>query len=193
MNPKRLLAVACATTCLGALPALAQEGTKPTDPQIAAIVVAANQVDIDAAKVAKSHSQNKDVKEFAETMIRDHTDVNKQAKALVQKLKVKPEPNATSKQLLDGGKKNVAKLQKLKGTQFDHAYVEHEVAYHQQVLDAIKSTLLPNAQNPELKALIEKVEPAFQAHLDHAKQLQGKVASSGSSAGGTGSAAGASK
>jgi putative membrane protein len=194
MNPKRLLVLACASTWLGALPASAQEGTTPTDPQIAAIVVAANQVDIDAAKVAKSRSQNNEVKEFADTMIRDHTHVNQQAKALVQKLKVKPEPNATSKQILDGGKKNVARLQKLKGAQFDQAYVDHEVAYHQQVLDVIKSTLLPNAKNPELKALIEKVEPAIQAHLDHAKQLQGKVASAGgSSAGGTGSSAGAGK
>lgn len=151
----------------------------PTDPQIAAIVVAANQADIDAAKVAKSHTKNKDVKAFAETMIRDHEGVNKQAKALVKKLKVTPEPNATSKSLTKGGKENITALKKLKGAEFDKAYIDHEVAYHQQVLDAINSTLLPNAKNPELKALIEKVTPAFQAHLDHAKQLQAQLSSGG--------------
>lgn len=144
----------------------------PTDPQIAAIVVAANQVDIDAAKVAKGRTKNAEVKEFANTMIRDHTAVNKQAAALVKKLKVKPEPNATSKGLLDDGKKNIAALKKLKGAEFDKAYVDQEVTYHQQVLDAINDTLIPNASNPELKALIEKVGPAIQAHLDHAKRLQ---------------------
>jgi putative membrane protein len=44
------------------------------------------------------------------------------------------------------------------------------------VIDAVDKTLLPNAKNAELKALIEKVRPAFVAHLDHAKQLQGELA-----------------
>ena len=180
MIGKRLLVVACGSMWLGVAPALAQTAAAgPTDPQIAAIVVAANQADIDAAKVASTRSKNKDVKEFARTMIRDHEGVNKQAKALVKKLKVKPEPNPTSKSLSEGGKANVAALKKLKGAAFDKAYADHEVAYHQQVLDAINSTLLPNAKNPELKALIEKVTPAFQAHLDHAKQLQSGLQSGG--------------
>ena len=153
----------------------------PTDPQIAAIVVAANQADIDAAKVAKMKTKNKDVKEFAETMIRDHEGVNKQAKALVAKLKVKPEANPTSKSLTDGGKENIASLKKLKGAEFDKAYVGHEVEYHQQVLDAINKTLIPNAQNADLKALLEKSAPAFEAHLEHAKKLQGELESGSAS------------
>jgi putative membrane protein len=184
MNRGQLFVMACGSMFFGGATALAQTdaGTAasgPTDPQIAAIVVAANQADIDAAKVAKSRAKSKDVREFAETMIRDHEGVNKQAKALVKKLKVKPEPSDTSKSLEKGGKDNIANLKKLKGAEFDKAYVDHEVAYHQQVLDAIKDTLLPNAQNPDLKALIEKVTPAFQAHLDHAKKLQGELSSGG--------------
>jgi putative membrane protein len=160
----------------------------PNDAQIAGIVVAANQADIDAAKVAKGHAKDPEVKEFANTMIRDHEGVNKQAKQLVSKLKVKPQPSDTAKSLQKGSQENVAALKKLKGAAFDKAYMDHEVAYHQQVIDAINSTLLPNAQNPELKGLIEKVTPAFQAHLDHAKQLQSKLASTGAGgAGGTGS------
>jgi len=53
--------------------------------------------------------------------------------------------------------------------------VDHEVAYHQAVLDAIDKTLVPNAKNAELKALIVKVRPAFEAHLQHAKMLQSKL------------------
>lgn len=180
MNGKQLVAMVCGSMMFGVAPAFAQTGAAgPTDRQIAAIVVAANQVDIDAAKVAKSRTKNKDVKAFAETMIRDHEAVNKQAKALVKKLKVKPEANPTSKSLEDGGKQNIKALKKLKGAEFDKAYAEHEVAYHEQVLDAINSTLLPNAKNPDLKALIEKVTPAFQAHLEHAKKLQSELASGG--------------
>src|SRR3569832_2172335 len=105
-------------------------------------------------------------------MITDHTAVNKQAGDLVRKLKVKPESNPTSESLKKGGDENIAKLKKLKGKEFDKEYVDHEVAYHQQVLDAIDKTLIPSAQNAELKDLITKVRPAIAAHLEHAKHLQ---------------------
>ncbi len=149
----------------------------PTDPQIAAIVVAANQADIDAGKLARSRTKNPDVKGFADTMIRDHTAVNQQARALVKKLHVKPEPSATSKSLVEESHENIAALKKLDGAAFDKAYVDHEVTYHQQVIDAVNTTLLPNAKNPQLKGLLEKAAPVFQAHLDHARQLQSQLAS----------------
>jgi putative membrane protein len=154
--------------------ALAQ-GKGPSDPQIAHIVVTANQIDIDAGKIAKSKSKNKEVQAFAQQMITDHGAVNKQAGALAKKLGVKPEDNDISKSLKKGGAENTANLKKLSGAAFDKAYVDHEVAYHQAVLDAIDKTLIPSAQNAELKGLIEKVRPAIQAHLDHAKHLQGDL------------------
>jgi putative membrane protein len=141
----------------------------PTDPRIAAIAAAANQVDIDAGKYAKPHARHQDVKAFAERMITDHTGVNKQAGALVTKLHVKPEPNPTSESPIEGGEETIAQPRGLKGAAFERAYVEHGIAYHRQVLDAIDRKLLPNAQNAELKALIEKVRAVIAANLDRAK------------------------
>src|SRR6185437_4343680 len=148
------------------------QSTAPTDAQIAAIVVTANQVDIDAGKLAKAKSTAKDVKAFAQRMITDHGGVNKSASALVQKLHVTPESNATSESLKQGGEQNLASLKKLKDGAFDRAYIDHEVAYHQSVIDALDKTLIPSAHNEELKALLVKVRPAFVDHLEHAKQLQ---------------------
>jgi putative membrane protein len=142
------------------------------DAQIASIVVTANQVDIDAGKLAQTKGSNADVKAFGKQMVTDHTGVNKQATALVTKLKVTPEDNATSKSLKQGGEDNLKNLRTLKGAAFDKAYVDHEVAYHQAVLDAVDKTLIPNAKNEELKALLVKVRPAFVAHLEHAKHVQ---------------------
>jgi putative membrane protein len=147
----------------------------PTDPQIAAIVVTANQVDIDAGKLALSKAKSADVKTFAQLMITDHSGVNKSATELVQKLHVTPETNPTSQSLQKGGDDNLAALKKLSGSAFDRAYVDHEVVYHQAVLDAVDSTLIPSAQNAELKALLVKVRPAFVAHLEHAKHLQSEL------------------
>jgi len=143
-----------------------------TDAQIASIVVTANQVDIDAGQLAHATSTNADVKKFAQLMIDDHTGVNKSATALVTRLKVTPEDNPTSQSLKSEGEKNVADLKRLEGKAFDKAYIDHEVDYHQQVIDAMDKTLIPDAQNAELKALLVKVRPAFVAHLDHAKDLQ---------------------
>ena len=154
--------------------AYAQAGG-PNDAQIAAIVVTANQVDIDAGKLAESKGKHKDVRAFGKMMVTDHTGVNKAAKDLVTKLHVKPEDNPTAESLKKGGQENVAHLKTLKGDAFDKAYIEHEVAYHQQVIDAMDKTLIPSAQNAELKALLVKVRPAFVAHLDHAKQVQSEL------------------
>jgi len=158
---------------------LTQAAAGPTDPQIAAIVVTANQVDIDAGKLAESKGQSKDVKQFGQQMVTDHAGVNKSATELVTRLKVKPEENDTSNSLKKGGEDNLANLRKLSGADFDRAYIEHEIAYHQTVLDALDKTLVPNAQNADLKALLVKVRPAFVAHLEHAKQIQATLGKKG--------------
>ena len=145
------------------------------DAQIASIVVTANQVDIDAGNFAKAHAKDPQVKQFAQQMITDHTGVNKQATALAAKLKVTPEDNPTSQSLKSGGEENVNKLKTLKGADFDKAYIDHEVAYHQAVLDAVDKTLIPGAKNEELKALLVKTRPAFVAHLEHAKHVQAEL------------------
>ena len=146
------------------------------DAQIASIVVTANQVDIDAGKLAESRATNDEVKAFARLMVTDHSAVNKSATDLAGKLKVTPQDNPTSESLKSGGDKNLAHLRTLTGTSFDKAYVDQEVAYHQQVIDALDKTLIPGAANAELKALLVKVRPAFVAHLEHAKRLQASMA-----------------
>jgi putative membrane protein len=147
----------------------------PNDAQIAAIVVAANTVDIDAGKLAESKTKNKEVRAFANMMVHDHSAVNKQAVALVTKLHVTPEENDTSKSLTQGGATTRDRLKGLSGAAFDKAYVDNEVSYHQTVLDALDKTLIPNASNAELKALLNKVRPNIAAHLGHAQHLQAQL------------------
>ena len=148
------------------------------DAQIAAIVVTANQVDIDAGARAESMASSPEVKKFGKDMVRDHTGVNKSAVDLVTRLKVTPEDNPTAMSLKKGGMDNVDALKAMKGKAFDKAYIDHEVAYHEQVLEAMDKTLIPGAKNDELKALLVKVRPAFASHLAHAKMLQTKMMSS---------------
>lgn len=150
----------------------------PNDAQIAAIVLAANTVDSTAGALAQQKGTNADVKKFGQTMVTDHGGVNKQAVALAGKLHLTPEENPTSRQLTQAGEQSRNQISGLSGAAFDRAYIDHEVEYHQSVLDAIDKTLIPNAQNAELKALLQQTRPAVAAHLDMAKNLQKQLAGS---------------
>src|ERR671921_527308 len=145
-------ATVLAACCLASGAAVAQ-AARPTDPQIAHIAYTAGQLDIKAAQLALKNSKNREVRAFANDMIRDHKAVNVKALALVKKLKVTPEDNPTSQSLVQQGNAKLAELGKLKGSAFDRAYAQNEVAYHQQVNDAVQNTLIPSATNPELKSL----------------------------------------
>src|SRR5580704_3965319 len=115
----KLIKVACVSVVISCTGVIWAQSAGPTDPQIAAIVVTANQVDIDAGKLAKSKAQSKDVKEFAQLMITDHSGVNTSATDLVQKLHVTPQANPTSQNLQQSGDQNLASLKKLSGAAFD--------------------------------------------------------------------------
>jgi putative membrane protein len=155
----------------------AEQAAKPTDPQIAHIAYTAGQLDIDAAKQALEKSQNRDVRAFAQQMVNDHTTVNDQAMALVKKLDVKPEDNPTSQSLSKEAEATRNKIGSLSGAAFDKAYMDNEVAYHKAVNSALSDTLIPNAQNAELKALLQSGLGVFQAHQKHAEKLASQLPS----------------
>ncbi len=161
---------AIAAIGLLASPALAQ-GAKLTDPQIAHIAYTAGVIDINAAKQALKKTRNKEVKQFAQDMVRDHSAVNKQALALVKKLKVTPEDNDTSRTLSKQAGDKLAELGKLKGAQFDKGYIDNEVAYHKTVDDALETQLIPSASNAELKSLLQTGLKIFQGHEQHAEHV----------------------
>jgi putative membrane protein len=151
--------------------AFAKEEPKINDAQIAHIAYTAGQIDIAAGKQALAKSQDPMIRMFAEEMVRDHTAVNDQALALVKKLGVTPQDNPTSKSLSDSAAQKLKDYQKLSGHAFDVAYIQNEVAYHKAVNDAVADTLIPNAQNKELKDLLQTGLKLFTEHQHHAEHV----------------------
>ena len=164
------LGTAIAVICLSSSVAMAQ-GAKLTDPQIAHIAYTAGEIDIKAAKQAIGKASNKEVKQFAQDMVRDHEAVNKQALDLVKKLNVTPEDNDTSKALSKQAADKRAELEKLNGAAFDKEYIANEVAYHKQVNGALETQLIPSASNAELKNLLQTGLKIFQGHQRHAEHV----------------------
>ncbi|MGJ4926578.1 DUF4142 domain-containing protein [Bradyrhizobium sp. HKCCYLS2038] len=164
------LGTTIAVLCLTSSVALSQ-GAKLSDPQIAHIAYTAGEIDIKAAKQALDKASNKEVKEFAQGMVRDHEAVNKQALDLVKKLKVTPEDNDTSRALSKQASEKLTELGKLKGAAFDKAYIANEVAYHKTVNGALETQLIPSASNSELKELLQTGLKLFQGHEQHAEHV----------------------
>jgi putative membrane protein len=156
---------------LAAAGVTAAQQAGPSDPQIAHIAYTAGQLDITAAKQALRKSKNPQVRAFAEEMARDHAAVNEKAVALVTRLKVTPQANPTSEGLSRQAADTDKRLETLEGAAFDKAYVANEAAYHQTVNNALRTVLIPNADNAELKSLLQTGLTLFQEHQMHAEHL----------------------
>ncbi|HEY1752718.1 MAG TPA: DUF4142 domain-containing protein [Caulobacteraceae bacterium] len=170
----RPLIAAAASVMLVATAAYAQSA-KPNDAQIAHIAYTAGNLDVAAGKQALAKSKNADVRAFAQEMVRDHTAVNEKALALVKQLHVTPQDNPTSQALTKQANATLARLSKLSGAAYDKAYVDNEVAYHKTVNGALRTVLIPDAQNAQLKSLLQTGLTLFTEHQTHAEQLDAKL------------------
>ena len=177
-----LVALALSVALMAPLPVHAggngqeQDAAALTDANIAAIVLAANTIDIKNGELATTRSKNRSVKEFARQMVTDHTSVNAKAAALAARLKLVPKENQASQALVASTDSTRKAMRKFSGAAFDRAYVNNEVAYHQAVIDLLDRTIVPSVENQDLKDLLIGVRPAFVAHLEHAKTIQASLA-----------------
>jgi len=171
----KFIAPAAAISALIVAGAAYAQAAKLNDAQIAHIAYTAGNIDVAAGKQALAKSKDKAVRDFASEMVRDHTAVNDQALALVKKLNVTPQDNATSQALSKEAAAKLASYAKLEGKAFDKAYVANEVAYHKTVNGALKTQLIPGAQNAELKSLLQTGLKLFTDHQTHAEHLAASV------------------
>ena len=147
------------------------------DATIVAIFDAANTADVEVGQLAVERAHSKEAKEFGAMLVRDHKAVRQMGRDLAKKLGVTPTTAADDQ----AGRDHAAamtRLRGLQGTAFDHAFLQHEVAFHKAVLDAVNGTLMPAIRNEELKALVVKIAPAFEAHMIAAADLDKKLAAS---------------
>ncbi|AXS42423.1 DUF4142 domain-containing protein [Breoghania sp. L-A4] len=168
-----------AVALLGAVlvqgPAEAESPADLNDLQIAHVAYVADTIDIRYAHLALALSQTPEIRDFAQTMIRDHSAVNEQALALLKKLNAEPQDNFLSQSLAQGADEKIDELSRLRGPAFDAAYAENELAYHQAVNDLVENAFIPNIENAEVKTLFEAGLKIFQAHQQHASAMVEQV------------------
>ncbi len=148
----------------------------PSDANIAAILLAANNTDISYARLAPTRAENPAVKEFAQSMLTDHTAVNDRVMDVLNSLKLDPEENATSLDFRDESASKRDIMRELSGHAFDTTYMANEVTYHTKLLAEIDDVLAPDARNRELQHTVAVIRPAVAAHLAHAQTVRARVA-----------------
>ena len=168
---KLLGAVAIAAAVLPGAAAAENDPAKLNDLEIAHVAYVADNIDIRYAHLALALSQNEEVREFARTMIRDHTAVNEQALALLAKLEAQPQDNFLSQSLNENAEKIVTELAALRGDAFDKRYAENELGYHQAVNNLVENAFIPNIENAEVKALFQQGLESFKTHEKHAEMM----------------------
>lgn len=147
-----------------------------TDAIIASIAVTANQVDVNWAKIAEKKASNPKVKDFAKTMDKDHTNIIDAAVKFAKEHSLTPDDNNdTTTGFLNQDKEFSAKLNSLSGAEFDKAYIDNEVSFHDNVIKAVEGTLIPAIQNKDFKDFLSGAVPLFKEHLEHAKMIQAEL------------------
>ena len=168
------IGLALATTGLAA-----QADEPMNDLEIAHTAYTAGGLDIRYAHLALAISENEAVRDFAQTMICDHTAVNEAAGALIAELNVTPQDNGLSQALVEGAAAKRAELMALNGNSFDCAYSTNELAYHQIVNQTVAETFIPAVTVAPLRALLEDALVTFRAHEQHAEHMVAELTCAG--------------
>jgi putative membrane protein len=146
-----------------------------SDGQILQVTHVANVGEIDQAKLALVKSKDTRVRTFAQMMVRDHTQADKNGMLLAKKENIEREPSPTSEALTTDATSATASLKADPAADFDKSYVDTQVKEHQSVLDMLDQKLLVNVTNPAVKSYLTEVRAAVASHLQHAQELQAQM------------------
>lgn len=158
----------------GMMQANASTAPKLDDATIFSIFDQANMVDIATGRLGAKQGHTEEVRKLGRMVAADHESVQQMGRDLAKKLGIVPTPpdNDTS---AGNYAKTMATLQSKSGAEFDKAYLQHELAFHQSVIDTIKGTLLPAIKNEQFRALINKTLPGFEHHLTETRATANKL------------------
>lgn len=169
----RKLKIALLSTLI-TLSAPAYSAEKLDDSTIMAIFDQANTVDIWIGRIGLEKGFSPEIRQLAQMVVTDHQVVQQMGRVLAKEQGLNMTPPANDKSAQDLAD-TVELLQTKTGSEFDQAYLKREIAFHQGVIEAINTTLLPSIKNPKFKALVEKVLPGFKHHLQATRDAARKL------------------
>jgi putative membrane protein len=124
----------------------------------------AGMAEVEIAKLAKDRAQNPRVKNFAEMMIKDHSDANNKLQTIAR------DKNVTLPSTLGKHQDHLEDLSKKNGAEFDKAYMKMMVNGHEDVVKDFEKCS-QNGTDPDVKTFAAQTLPTVRMHLDSAKAI----------------------
>jgi len=141
-----------------------------TAPVFARTAAMSDMYEMEASRLAEQRSQNAQVKQFAQHMLRDHQKTTGELKGMLpmlQGVSAQQMPTALDQQ----HQALVQQLQGAQGAQFDRTFVQQQVQSHQTAVDLFRS-YAQSGDNAQLKQWASQTLPSLEEHLRQAQQLQ---------------------
>jgi putative membrane protein len=153
----------CAVCCAPALTQTNSAGM--SDQQFVDLAAQTDMMEAHLGQVAAEQAASQNVKEFAQTLVTDHTNDYQQLTAAAGKASL-----TVPKGLDAAHDKMIAPLAKLKGAAFDRRFAQEMVTGHQKAIAAYQGEA-QNGQNADLKAYATQALPTLEKHLQAAREL----------------------
>ncbi|MUG92931.1 DUF4142 domain-containing protein [Scytonema sp. UIC 10036] len=134
-------------------------------------------LEIQTSQLALQRAKSPEVRNFAQRMIKEHTNSSQQLTKIAQQKGYKLPTT-----LGDANRALLTQLTNASGTNFDQAYMQGQVTAHTKTL-ANYQNYISNGTDAELKAFANKVAPVVAEHLKMAQSMVGNAGDSGSSSG----------
>lgn len=150
-----------------------------SDANVAAVLSAIHAMEIETSQLALERSQNANVRQFAQRMVRDHTALQQAQDQMMAARRMTPEHNALSLAMTRNLEPTLAHLRQLSGAEFDRAYIAMQKNAHQQALTTIDTTLAPTLRDPGMRQFtMQQVRPRMARHLAWITQIESARAGS---------------
>ena len=167
MKKTHLLATAALALTMIAPGAMAND-SKMTQEFVKTAAVA-GQFEIESSKLALEKSTDKDIKQFAQKMIDEHTNAANKLKATVQASGV--DTNLVTTDLDSKHQKIMNNLQEAKGDDFDKEYIEAQKDAHKDAV-SLFSKYSTSGDDKPLQDFAKQTLPTLEKHQDHVKELK---------------------
>jgi putative membrane protein len=179
MKQKSLWVLTIALTFFGGACASMTGGARSdmpnADGHIANIAMVANEGEAQQGSAAATRATSADVRSFAQMMVSDHTSALNAARDTASRAGITPLENDTTNALRTGTPVVISNLNTYSGAEYDRHYMQYQIDLHQWLLNALDTQLIPMAQSPELKALLQTQRGAVASHLEQARSIRGRL------------------
>jgi len=172
------LAIAGATACQSTRTEVTstQPGAPPmTEPMVAGLTRTIHDSEIEAGRLALQKSTNENVRQFAQRMINEHTNLNQQLENVVDRLNMDPAGGTTNDQLRSSSRATLDNLREYEGNNFDRTYIQNQIDMHRWAIEAIDQTLIPASRRNPLQSYIRDMRPILAAHLQDAERIMANL------------------